>query len=60
MVTRTFQEVTGKNLEHRRELRAKMNPAEEDLYQVALKEFYRLEKEYFKSTKVQFTRDYTR
>lgn len=50
MVTRTFQEVTGKNLEHRRELRAKMNPAEEDLYQVALKEFYRLEKEYFKST----------
>ena len=37
-----------------------MNPAEEDLYQVALKEFYRLEKEYFKSTKVQFTRDYTR
>lgn len=60
MVTRTFQEVTGKNLEHRRELRAKMNPAEEDLYQVALKEFYRLEKEYFKSTKVQFTRDYTK
>ena len=50
MLTRTFQEVTGKNLEHRRELRAKMNPAEEDLYQVALKEFYRLEKEYFKST----------
>lgn len=50
MLTRTFREVTGKNLEHRRELRAKMNPAEEDLYQVALKEFYRLEKEYFKST----------
>ena len=50
MVTRTFQEVTGKNLEHRMELRAKMKPAEEKLYQVALKEFNRLEKEYFRTT----------
>lgn len=50
MITRTFQEVTGKDLERRRELRATMTAAEESLYAVAEKEFYRLEKEYFKST----------
>ena len=50
MLTRTFREVTGKNLEHRRELRAVMKPEESALYLVALKEFTRLEKEYFKST----------
>ena len=50
MLTRTFREVTGKNLEHRRELRAVMKPEENALYRVALKEFTRLEKEYFKST----------
>lgn len=50
MLTRTFREVTGKNLEHRRELRAVMKPEESALYLVALKEFNRLEKEYFKST----------
>lgn len=50
MVTRTFQEVTGKKLEHRQELCAKMKPEEETLYEVALKEFQRLEYEYFHST----------
>jgi SAM-dependent methyltransferase len=50
MLTRTFKEVTGKDLERRTELRAAMNPAETKLYEVALKEFYRLEAEYFKST----------
>lgn len=50
MLTRTFKEVTGKDLERRRELRATMNEEEQALYQVAEKEFYRLEKEYFKST----------
>ena len=49
MITRTFPEVTGKDLERRRELRAVMMPAERELYQVALKEFYRLEGEYFKA-----------
>ena len=49
MITRTFPEVTGKDLERRRELRAVMTPAERELYQVALKEFYRLEGEYFKA-----------
>jgi len=52
MVTRTFQEVTGKSLEHRRELLAEMKPEEEALYEVALKEFNRLESEYFKTTKM--------
>lgn len=50
MITRTFKEVTGKDLERRRELRATMTAAEVELYAVAEKEFYRLEKEYFKST----------
>lgn len=50
MITRTFKEVTGKDLERRRELRAKMTPAEEKLYEVALKEFFRLENEYFKTS----------
>ncbi len=49
MLTRTFREVTGKNLEHRMELRAVMKPEESALYLVALKEFNRLEKEYFRS-----------
>lgn len=50
MITRTFKEVTGKDLERRRELCALMKPEEEALYQIALKEFQRLEKEYFHST----------
>lgn len=50
MITRTFSEVTGKNLECCRELTAVMSPAEMELYEVALKEFYRLEHLYFKST----------
>ena len=49
MITRTFTEVTGKDLERRQELRAIMTPAEKALYEVALKEFYRLEGEYFKA-----------
>ncbi len=49
MITRTFTEVTGKDLERRSELTAVMTPAEQDLYQVALKEFVRLEYLYFKS-----------
>lgn len=50
MITRTFKEVTGKDLERRSELRAVMNPEETALYEVALKHFYELEHEYFKST----------
>lgn len=50
MLTRTFEEVTGKKLEVRQELRATMKAAEESLYDVALKKFYLLENEYFKST----------
>lgn len=50
MITRTFKEVTGKDLERRCELRAGMTQEERALYEVAEKEFYRLEKEYFKST----------
>ncbi len=49
MITRTFKEVTGKDLEHRSELRAVMNPEETALYEVALKHFHELEHEYFKS-----------
>lgn len=50
MITRTFKEVTGKDLERRSELRATMTEAEREIYTVAEKEFFRLEKEYFKST----------
>lgn len=50
MITRTFKEVTGKDLEHRQELRAHMTPEETALYEVALKQFIALEHEYFKST----------
>ena len=49
MITRTFREVTGKNLERRRELRAVMTQAELDIYEVAVKQFDRLMSEYFKS-----------
>jgi hypothetical protein len=49
MITRTFQEVTGKNLERRRELRAVMTPAETQIYEVAVKQFDRLMNEYFRS-----------
>ena len=50
MLTRTFKEVTGKDLERRSELRATMKAEETVLYEVALREFFRLEKEYFKTT----------
>ena len=50
MITRTFKEVTGKDLERRTELRAVMNPEETALYEVALQRFHQLEHEYFKST----------
>ena len=49
MITRTFPEVTGKNLERCEELPAEMIPEEAAFYQVALKEFHRLEHLYFKS-----------
>lgn len=50
MITRTFQEVTGKDLERREEIRAVMTAEEMKLYGVALKEFSRLEYLYFHST----------
>ena len=50
MITRTFEEVTGKKLERRQELRAEMNPHEWKLYEVAQKEFSRLEYLYFHSS----------
>ena len=49
MLTRTFKEVTGKDLECRRELRAVMTSAELDLYEIALKKFNRLMYEYFRN-----------
>jgi len=49
MITRTFTEVTGKSLERRHELRAKMTQAELDIYEVAVKQFSLLMDEYFKN-----------
>lgn len=49
MITRTFKEVTGKDLERRRELRAVMTLPELQLYEVAVKQFDMLMDEYFKS-----------
>ena len=49
MITRTFPEVTGKDLERRSEITAVMTPEETALYEVALKEFSRLEYLYFNS-----------
>ena len=50
MITRTFKEVTGKDLERRSEILAVWTPEEMELYQIALKEFNRLEYLYFHST----------
>ena len=50
MITRTFAEVTGKDLERRQEICAVMTPKEKELYEVAVKEFSRLEYQYFHST----------
>jgi len=49
MITRTFKEVTGKDLERRQELRAYMTAPELALYEVAVKQFDKLMDEYFKS-----------
>lgn len=52
MITRTFKEVSGKNIENISEIPCVMTASEQRVYEVAQKEFYRLEHCYYSSANI--------
>lgn len=50
VITRTFEEITGKEIRHIRQVPLPMTGEERDVYAIVMKEFTRIQWEYFSST----------
>ena len=50
VITRTFEEVVGKEIRRIHQVPVKMSAEEREIYEIAMKEFYKLKDEYFGST----------
>ena len=50
VITRTFEEVTGKDIRRIHQMPIPFLPEEREVYNIVLKEFYRIQREYYSST----------
>ena len=50
VITRTFEEVTGKDIRRIHQMPIPFLPEEREVYNIVLKEFYRIQREYYNST----------
>lgn len=50
VITRTFEEITGKDIKRIHQMPLRFPPDERAVYQVVMKEFFRIQQEYFQST----------
>ena len=50
VITRTFEEITGREIRQFHQVPLKFAPAEADVYKTVIKEFYRIQRNYFSST----------
>ncbi len=50
VITRTFEEVTGKDIRRIHQMPIPFLPEEREVYNIVLKEFYRIQSEYYSST----------
>ena len=50
VITRTFEEVTGKDIRRIHQMPIPFLPEEREIYNIVLKEFYRIQREYYNST----------
>lgn len=50
VITRTFEEVSGKNIKHIHQMPLRFSPEEKSVYQTAIDEFYTMRDNYFEST----------
>ena len=50
VITRTFEEIVGKEIRRIHQVPVKMSAEEREIYEIAMKEFYKLKDEYFTST----------
>ena len=50
VITRTFEEVTGKDIKRLRQVPLQFSPEEKDVYSLAMEHFYTMRENYFRST----------
>ncbi|WP_148509872.1 SNF2-related protein [Hungatella hathewayi] len=50
VITRTFEEVTGRNIKHIHQMPIRFAPEEKEVYQTAIDQFWMMRSNYFKST----------